>query len=400
MPRTTAAMGRTAVAWHDERDRFRRILEGVLGEQATDGNRIDVLRNGDEIFPAMLDAIRRARQTVDFLTFVYWEGTIGQEFAEALCERAKAGVRVRALLDAVGAYTMDRDLLTRLRQSGAQVEWFRPLARLRLWETNNRSHRKVLVCDEAVGFTGGVGIADEWRGDARHRGEWRDTHFRLQGPALGGLRAAFLDNWAESGQPLFDEGVDRFPDQPLAGDSPVQVVRGVSETGWSDITTLTRTLLELARHRVRLSTAYFVPDRETLGLLCATASRGVCVEVLLPGPHADKRFCQLASERQYAQLLEAGVRVHAFQPSMLHAKVMTVDGLVANVGSANFNARSLNLDDEVNLVVHDPAVVAVLDGHMDEDCARSVPVDPEVWADRSMVARARERGAGLLRRYL
>ncbi|HVL93493.1 MAG TPA: hypothetical protein VM264_09120, partial [Acidimicrobiales bacterium] len=140
MPRTTAAVGRRAVARHDERDRFRRILEGVLGERATDGNRIDVLRNGDEIFPAMLDAIRRARHTVDFLTFVYWEGAIGQEFAEALCERAKAGVRVRALLDAVGAYTMDRELLTRLRQSGAQVEWFRPLARLRLWETNNRSH--------------------------------------------------------------------------------------------------------------------------------------------------------------------------------------------------------------------------------------------------------------------
>ena len=397
---TTGGSDASGAGRVDEAHRLRRILEGVLGSAALDGNRIDVLRNGDEIFPAMLDAIRSARRSVDFLTFVYWQGGIGEEFADALGERARAGLQVRVLLDAVGAYTMDRAILARLRSAGASVEWFRPLARLKVWESNKRSHRKVLVCDEAVGFTGGVGIADEWRGDARGPGEWRDTHFRLRGPALVGLRASFLDNWAETGQPLFDESVDRFPDHGRPGASAVQVVRGVSEAGWGDITTLVRVLLQTARHRVRISTAYFVPDRPTLDLLCAAARRGVAVEVLLPGPHADKRFCQRASERQYAQLLDAGVAVHAYQPSMLHAKVMTVDGLVANVGSANFNARSLNLDDEVNLVVHDPAVVQLLDDHFDQDRERSEPVNPDEWAARGVLPRAREAAAALLRRHL
>ncbi len=247
--------------------RVRRTLEGVLGVPATEGNAVDVLRNGDEIFPAMLEAIERAEHTIDFLTFIYWEGEIGTAFARALADRARAGVRVRVLLDALGARTMDRGLLDLMADHGVQVQWFRPLSRLRPGQLNHRTHRKVLIVDEALGFTGGVGIADEWRGDARDPSEWRDTHFRFRGPIVDGLRAAFLDNWAETEPVLFEEGVDRFPVQPQVGPSVAQVVRGAAQTGWSDVATLIRSLLALARERVRITTAYFVPDEETSELL-------------------------------------------------------------------------------------------------------------------------------------
>ena len=380
--------------------RHRRALEGLIGVPATEGNRIDILRNGDEIFPAVLDAIRSARATVDFLTFVYWEASIGEDFAEALASRARAGVRVRVLLDAVGSYTMNSALIDEMERAGCEVERFRPVTKLRFWENNHRTHRKVVICDEQVAFTGGVGIADEWRGSAGSPSEWRDTHFRVQGPAVDGLRAAFLQNWAETDRQLFDEAVDRFPEQPQDGTSIVQVVRGESVANWSDITTVVRSLLCLARERVRITTAYFVPDERTSAMLCQAAQRGVDVEILLPGPHIDKRFVQLAGEAQFAGLLDAGVKLWSYQPSMLHAKTMTVDGVVANIGSANFDARSLVLDDEVNLVVFDPAVVAELDQDFDGDVTRSERIDPKRWEDRSPFQRAKEAVAGLIDDHL
>jgi cardiolipin synthase len=371
--------------------RYRRALEGLLGVPATEGNAVDVLRNGDRIFPAMFEAIASATSTVDFLTFVYWQGSIGREMAALLAERASAGVRVRVILDALGAFSMDRSLVENMMAAGAQVEWFRPVNKTRFWEANHRSHRKVLICDEDVAFTGGIGIADEWRGDARGPGEWRDTHFRIRGPAVDGLRAAFVQNWAETGRPLLDEGVDRFPVQPVAGATVAQVVRGAAQTGWSDVATLVRSLLALAQERVRITTAYFVPDEATCAALAATAQRGVEVDVLIPGPHIDKRYMQLASQAQYDGLLAAGVRLWSYQVSMLHAKVITVDSVVASVGSANFTSRSLLLDDEVNVVVFDPDVVAILDDHFEADLAVSAPVDPQSWPDRSRAQRALEQ---------
>ena len=380
--------------------RYRRALEALLGVPATEGNAIDVLRNGDRIFPAMFEAVASASSTVDFLTFVYWQGSIGREMAELLAERARAGVRVRVILDALGAFSMDRTLVDRMIGAGAQVEWFRPVNKARFWDANHRSHRKVLICDEDVAFTGGIGIADEWRGDARGPDEWRDTHFRIRGPAVDGLRAAFVQNWAETGRHLFDEGVDRFPVQPAIGSTVAQVVRGAAQTGWSDVATLVRSLLALAHERVRITTAYFVPDEATCRVLADTARRGVEVDVLLPGPHVDKRCVQLASQAQYDSLLGAGVRLWSYQVSMLHAKVITVDGTVASVGSANFTSRSLLLDDEVNVVVFDPAIVGILDRDFEADLAASEPVDPQSWPDRSLAQRALEVVAGLGGRHM
>ncbi|MDQ3030384.1 MAG: phospholipase D-like domain-containing protein, partial [Actinomycetota bacterium] len=178
--------------------RYRRTLEGLVGVPATEGNQVDVLRNGDEIFPAMLQAIREATSTVDITTYVYWTGDIAKHFAKALSDRSRDGVRVRVLLDAVGAHAMSAELGEQMKDAGCHLEWFRPPTTWKVWETNNRTHRKVLICDEEVAFIGGVGIAKEWEGDARNPEEWRDTHLRVRGPAVDGLRAAFVGNWAET----------------------------------------------------------------------------------------------------------------------------------------------------------------------------------------------------------
>jgi cardiolipin synthase len=375
----------------DERmQRLRRTLEGVVGIPATEGNRVDILRNGREIFPAMLEAIEQSQHTVDFLTFVYWEGSVGARFAEALAERARAGVRVRVLLDAFGARAIRKDLVKVMEEAGCQVAWFRPITKLKPSLVNHRTHRKVLVCDEQVSFTGGVGIADEWDGDALDETQWRDTHFRLEGPATDGLRAAFLDNWAETFDVLFDLAIDRFPEQPRPGSSVVQVVRGTSEVGPSDITNALDALLQLAEERLWLTTAYFVPDDRFLGRLCDAAARGVDVRILLPGPHADKRFVQMAGEASYEPLLASGVRLWCFQPSMLHAKLLTVDSLVSMVGSANFNNRSRSLDEEVDLVVFDPDVTVLLEQHFLDDLGRSRELHEERWAERNGIQKVME----------
>lgn len=375
---------------------MQRTLQAILGVPVTSGNSIEILQNGDEIFPAMLHAIAEAERSIDLLTFIYWNGEIGKVFANQLSERARAGVRVRVLLDAAGAWDLDESLVERMCDAGCDVRFFRPIKAAEALTANNRTHRKVLICDEAVSFTGGVGIADEWCGDARDEQEWRDTHFRIVGPATDGLRAAFLDNWAETGPDLVDPSFDHFPAQPRPGDIDIQVVKGMAEAGNSDIWNLFRVLIEMAETRLRISTAYFTPDDEILRLLCEAADRGVEVQVMVPGPHADKRVVQVASEGDYAPLLEAGVEVHCFQPAMLHAKVLTIDGVAAVVGSANFNQRSTEFDDEVVMVVFDEGITAALDEQYDADLPRCEPLDLERWNDRSLLQRMQEKAVSVV----
>ena len=382
---------------------LRRRLEALLGIPATEDNRLTVLKNGDEIFPAMLEAIRGAERTIDFLTFVYWKGDVAREFAQALAARARAGVDVRVLIDAVGGRLIDSDLLDHMADCGVHLEWFRkPVWQgqaLSPWKHNHRTHRKVLICDERIGFTGGVGIAEEWCGDARDETEWRDTHVRVEGPAVDGLAASFAQNWAETGQPLLDDR-DTFPEQGRPGDSVVQVVRGSAGPGWNDMATVFRVMIESAQARLRMMTAYFVPDDCFQQLLLDAVARGVQVDVMLPGPHADKRVCQLASESLYADLVDGGVRIWAFQPSMLHAKVMTVDGLASVVGSANMNRRSMQLDEEVVLSVLDPDVTRQLEDDFDAELPRCERISPRRWQDRPLHQKAQEKATTVIHRFL
>ncbi|MFD3337115.1 phosphatidylserine/phosphatidylglycerophosphate/cardiolipin synthase family protein [Streptomyces sp. NPDC058700] len=383
----------------DRKHRLRRRLERLIGIAATEGNSLVALRNGDEIFDAMLTAIRSAEHTVDMMTFVYWRGDIANEFARALADRAREGIRVRLLLDGFGSRLIEKDQLRAMEQAGVQVSWFRKPLYLSPFKQNHRCHRKALVVDERVAFTGGVGIAQEWCGDARNENEWRDTHVEVRGPAVDGIAAAFAQNWAECHQDLFDER-DRFVEHERQGDAVVQVVRGSASIGWQDMQTLIRVMLESAEERVRLATAYFAPDAYFIGLLCAAARRGVEVEILLPGPHTDKRVCQLAGQHYYEELTACGVKIYEYQPTMMHAKVITVDRTASLIGSTNFNRRSLDHDEEVMLAVLDETFTATLDEHFDQDLEVSERISGGRWKRRSPVQRAREAAVLPIRRFL
>ncbi|MDX3727227.1 phospholipase D-like domain-containing protein [Streptomyces caniscabiei] len=379
--------------------RLRRRLERLIGVAATEGNALTVLRNGDEIFPAMLGAIHRARHTVDMMTFVYWRGDIAREFAHALAERARAGVRVRLLLDGFGSRLIETEQLETMERAGVQVAWFRKPLYLSPLKQNHRCHRKVLVVDEETAFTGGVGIAQEWCGDARDETEWRDTHVEVRGPAVDGMAAAFAQNWAECHDELFDAR-DRFIEHRPQGGAVVQVVRGSASLGWQDMQTLMRVMVESAEERFRLATAYFSPDVYFVDLLCATARRGVRVEILLPGTHTDKRVCRLAGQHHYDELTACGVKIHQYRPTMMHAKVVTVDGVAALIGSTNFNRRSLDHDEEIMLAVLDEEFTRTLDAHFGSDLASSDPIRPGRWKRRSLLQRAQEAAVQPIRRFL
>ncbi|WP_369202018.1 phosphatidylserine/phosphatidylglycerophosphate/cardiolipin synthase family protein [Streptomyces sp. PU-14G] len=381
------------------KQRIRRRLERLIGVAATEGNALVPLRNGDRIFPAMLQAIRSARHTVDMMTFVYWKGDIAREFAQALAERARAGVRTRLLLDGFGGRLIEKDLLEEMAAAGVQVAWFRKPLWLSPFKQNHRCHRKVLVVDEATAFTGGVGIAEEWCGDARNAHEWRDTHVQVRGPAVDGIAAAFAQNWAECHDELFDEK-DRFSGHTAEGEAVVQVVRGSASFGWQDMQTLLRVVLESAEERVRLMTAYFSPDAYFLDLLCRTAARGVEVEVVLPGPYIDKRVSRVSAEGHFAQLLDCGVKIWQYQPTMMHAKVVTVDHVVSLIGSTNFNRRSLDHDEEVMLAVLDETFTGALDGDFAHDLASSVRINKVRWRRRAAARRALEASVAPVRRFL
>ena len=393
----------------DTSRRLRYAFEATLGIPFTEGNRVEALRNGEEIFPAMLEAIDKAEHTVDFLTFVYWTGDIAQRFAAALSAAAGRGVKVKVLLDSYGAKPMDHQLLDEMRSAGCTVCWFRPMARIKFWQMDHRTHRKVLIADQRVGFTGGVGIAAEWEGDARNPDEWRDTHFRITGPAVLGLRSAFIGNWTEAGNPLPDVSVpgseggsaEGDPDDRGGGDGPgdalVQTVRSTASIKWADAFLLMRLAIHEARERLRITTAYFVPDDIAVDLLCEAAGRGVDVQVIVPGPHTDERLCRLAGEEKYQPLLDAGVRLYHFQPAMIHAKVITVDRTLSLIGSANFNSRSIQKDDEVCLSVLDPRLTKTLDEHFDHDRSRSEAINPAQWRDRGIWQRTKEKLTRLVR---
>ncbi|MCD9622515.1 phospholipase D-like domain-containing protein [Rhabdothermincola salaria] len=375
------------------------VVTTALGTPPTDGNRIDLLRNGDEIFPSMLAAIDEAEESVDLLTFVYWTGDIARRMAAALSAAAHRGVAVRVLLDAIGASSMDEHLVDVMARAGADVRLFRPpLSRFRFRTIEHRTHRKVLVCDDKIGFTGGVGIAAEWEGDARGPDEWRDTHARVEGPAVASLRAAFIQNWSETEEVFLAE-----PSRPLpepAGNVTVHVVHGQSSVVWSDVGYLFRVLVASAERRLRISTAYFSPDEEFLDLLVRAARRDVDIQILVPGPNIDKRVSLVASRSSYANLATSGVQIREFQPTMLHTKVITVDGETAVIGSANMNGRSMERDDEVSLVIHDAGLTARLDQDFDEDLERSEIVVAERWVDPPLHRVALDKVAAGVRRFL
>jgi len=378
---------------------FCRLLESLAGAPVREGNKIDVLRNGDEIFPAMIEAIQSAQRTIDFATFVYWRGDIAPEFADALGERARAGVEVNVLLDAMGAAKMDRTLVNRLREAGAQVEWFRPPHWYTLHKLNNRTHRKILVVDGRVGFTGGVGIAEEWTGNCETPEHWRDTHLRLVGPSVRDLVGGFQENWAEATRCILLDG--HLGETPSFSDGArAQVLRSSAGKGNTNAEGLYYAAIKCARRRLWITTAYFAPRRAFILALLDAAKRGVDVRVLVNGAHIDKEPVRQAGRSAYDELLEGGVKIFEYQRTMLHAKTLVVDGTWATVGSINFDNRSFTLNDELNLSVWDEPTARKLEEHFKIDLEDAQLLTLDEWRSRPFTSIARERGSALLRREL
>ncbi|MEO8201867.1 MAG: phospholipase D-like domain-containing protein, partial [Gemmatimonadota bacterium] len=322
---------------------FIRSIGTLLGPGILEGNQVQVLLNGDQIFPAMLTAIRGAKRTITFETYIYWSGEIGREFADALCDRARNGVRVHLLLDWVGAGKIDHAIVKEMRSAGVEVENYRPLKWYNLARLNNRTHRKLLVIDGTIGFTGGVGIADIWSGYAQDPDHWRDTHFALRGPAVAQMQAAFLDNWLKL-RPGVLHGDDYFPPLTSAGDARGQVFKSSFGEGSESARLMYMLSIASAKHSILLSNAYFVPDQVAIAEIVAARRRGVRVEIIVPGRHIDSRTVRLASRGQWGPLLEAGVEIFEYQPTMFHVKVMVIDGIWSSVGSTNFDPRSFCLN--------------------------------------------------------
>ncbi|HUQ27283.1 MAG TPA: phospholipase D-like domain-containing protein [Usitatibacter sp.] len=374
---------------------FQRAMGVLLGPALVEGNRVDTLLNGDQIFPAMLEAIRGAKKTITFETYIYWSGDIGRQFADALCERARAGVKVHVLIDWVGSQKMDNDLIGRMKDAGIEVEKYHPLAWYTLDKLNNRTHRKLLVVDGRVGFTGGVGIADKWGGHAQDPDHWRDTHYRLEGPAVLQMQAAFVDNWTKvSGVTLIGDAY--FPAVERAGTYPAQLFKSSTEGGSESMHLMYLLSIASATKSIDLSMAYFVPDDLAMEALVDALKRGVRVRIILPGVHTDSSVVRKASRAKWGRILAAGGEIHEYQPTMFHCKVLVVDGLWTSVGSTNFDTRSFRLNDEANLNVLDGEFARRQVADFENDLRNSRRVTLEQWIARPFTEKASERFLALL----
>ncbi|WP_412060563.1 phospholipase D-like domain-containing protein [Rubrivirga sp. IMCC45206] len=360
---------------------FRREMGVLLGPSVVDGNLISDLQNGTEIFPAMLAAIASAEETITFETFVYWSGDIGRQFAEALAERARDSVEVRVLVDWAGAQKMDPASFDLMEAAGVEIHWYRPLEWYTLARLNNRTHRKILVVDGTVGFTGGVGIADEWDGDGDSPEEWRDAHFQVEGPVVAQLQAAFLDNWIETTGEILN-GPAYFPPLDSVGTASAHVFTSSPAGGSDSMRLMYMMAIAAAEHTIDLAAAYFVPDGLLSDALVAAQERGVRVRIVLPGEHMDSELVSISSKGTWGPLLEAGVLIAEFAPSMYHTKMLLVDGIFTSVGSTNFDIRSFELNDEASLNIYDATFAARMTEVFEADLANAEPYSYEQWQNR------------------
>jgi cardiolipin synthase len=379
---------------------FLRAAEALTGAPISWGSEVELLINGDRIFPRYLRAIREAEHNVCLLTYVYWQGDIAHDVAEALCERARAGVECNVLIDAVGGMRLERDVLDRMMQAGVRVRRFRPVKPYAVKRVANRTHRKILVADGRVGLTGGVGIAEEWTGNAQDPDHWRDTHVCVSGPVVRGLFGAFAENWLEAtGEVLVR--ADYLPDLGKTQDGgPMMVVRSSAGVGDSNVEALYYLAIAAARESIELTAAYFVPRPAFIEALQDAAERGVRVRVLVPGANIDKPPVWIAGRASYDELVEAGVEVHEYQPTMLHAKTLTVDGCWSAVGSANFDNRSFQLNDEATLCVSSEQFAKLLGEQFERDLEVSERIAPKRWQSRGPLQRGGEAALKLARREL
>ncbi|ATE71121.1 phospholipase D-like domain-containing protein [Lysobacter capsici] len=369
---------------------FRREMGVMLGPPVLTGNRVRHLRNGEEIFPAMIAAIAAARRSIAFETYIYWSGEVGQRFSDALSERARAGVQVHVTLDWVGSSKMDARLIDGMKQAGVQVERYRPLRWYNLDRINHRTHRKLLVIDGATAFTGGVGIADQWQGHAQDPKHWRDSHFLIEGPAAAQMQAAFGDNWVKmTGRVL--HGPSYYPALSRHGDMDAQVFLSSPSGGSESMHLMYLMSIAAASRSIDLAAAYFVPDELTQRALLEARERGVRVRILVPGEHIDSDAVRLASKAQWGPLLRRGVELYEYRPTMMHVKLLIVDRHLVSVGSTNFDSRSFQLNDEASLNVYESGFADEMTRVFEDDLSQAKPYTYQAWTNRPWTEKAMER---------
>jgi cardiolipin synthase len=386
----------TAPPYPLESNEFLRLLGALADAQVHDQSRVEVLTNGDQYFPAELEAIRNAKECITIEAYILYEGEISRMFLEALAERARAGVKVKMVIDSIGSFSTKNRYFDELRAAGGRVEWYQPLRWWNFKRFNNRTHREVIVIDGKVAFTGGSGIADAWWKGVKGEPRWRETMVKVQGDLVMGLQTTFAENWLEaSGEILV--GHDYFP----AGDIEQEDVPEHTSAGLCVISSpqagrstrarvLFQVLLASAKKEILITSPYFLPDPSARQEMIKAVQRGVDVRVITPGDHADHLLTRRSSRSRYGDLLRAGVRISEYQPAMIHAKVLLIDGVWSVVGSTNFDNRSFGINDEVNLAVRDPKLAARLEEDFARDWAQSKPVTLEEWERRPMSERVVE----------
>ena len=371
---------------------FRRNVNVMFGPALVGGNRTQALVNGEVFFADMLEAIRGARRTITFESYIWWSGEVGAAFTQALIERARAGVKVHLLFDALGSGKIDDRAVEAMKDAGVEVEKYNPWRLSTLARINNRTHRKILVLDGRVAYTGGAGIGDEWL-------EWRDTQFRIEGPVVAQVQAAFIENWIEvTGRVL--HGEEYFPPLSPAGEQAAQFIVTSPGGGSESMQLMYLLSIAAATQSIRLSAAYFVPDDVEIRTLVAAAKRGVRVQIIVPGKETDSPLVRRASRSTWGDLLRAGVEFYEYQPTFFHCKVMVVDELWVTLGSSNFDDRSFSVNDEANLNVHDRAFASEQARIFEEDLRSSRRVTYEQWRERPWTEKLWEATAGLFRSQL
>jgi len=355
---------------------FMRALGGSASADVTRGNRITVLQNGIEIFPALLEAIASAEHSVHFSTFIYSSGHIPIQFAEAFSAAAKRGIEVRMVFDKSGSSRVSPELIAQMRKAGCKVKWFRPIQWYSWAKYNHRTHRKLLIIDGTLAFTGGVGIADEWNGNADSPAHWRDTHVKVLGPAVASIQAAFVDNWNEAtGELPIDEKY--FPKLASAGETSMCGIQSNPAFGASSAQRSMAVLIAGATRRLWIANAYFVPPKPFVQALRDAEARGVDVKILLPGRYHDQRAVRRASRQTWGPLLEGGVELYEYSPTMMHCKIVIVDSTVTSIGSINFDPRSFALNAEFGIVALDRALAKQIEDAFVEDLRSSRRVTGE-----------------------
>lgn len=378
---------------------FLRCMGHLLGPCILSGNKVKALQNGDQIFPAMLRAIKRAKKTITFETFIYWASNIGKKFYLALSERARAGVKVHIILDWVGSDSIDQKYLKSMGDAGIEIELYHPLRWYNLNHMNNRTHRKLLIIDGKVGFTGGVGIADEWQGNAESKDHWRDSHYQIEGPVVAQMQAVFNDNWIKTRSKVL-LGNNYFPElQPLTEGVRAQLFKS-SHNGSESVRLMYLLSISSAVKSIRLQAAYFVPDELAIETFVAARKRGVNIEIIVPGPFMDSKILQKASRSLWTTLLDAGVKMYEYQPTMYHCKVIIVDDIWVSVGSTNFDDRSFRLNDEANLNIYDKTFAAEQITVFEEDKSKSRLMTRADFKKRPIVGRIFEQLASTLRKQI